>query len=140
VEKAYVGADGSVPIVETGRGDKVVPKGKDQVGSSELQIADNKKTVGWLAEFVNCCTSYPILLTLVIYRDGRVRQRPGDCMMTYEWRFWESGKQVAFCSGTVHGDSGGHCELHDASSGRILDTLDGHLDEDSPNWSKGLRN
>jgi hypothetical protein len=140
VEKAYVGVDGSVHIVETGRGDKAVPKDKDQVGSGELRIADDKKTVGWLAEYENCCTSYAIPLKLVIYRDGKVRQRLGDGLMIYDWRFWEGGTQAAFCSGTVHGDSGGHCELHDASNGRALDTLDGHLDKDSPKWAAGMRN
>jgi hypothetical protein len=140
VEKAYVGVDGSVHILVTGQDGKVVPKEKDQVGSGELRIADDKKTVGWLAEYENCCTSYAIPLKLVIYRDGKVRQRLGDGMMIYDWRFWEGGTQAAFCSGTVHGDSGGHCELHDASSGRTLDTLDGHLDGDSPKWAAGMRN
>jgi len=140
VEKAYVDVEGSVHIVETGRGDKTVPKEKDQVGSGELGIADDKKTVGWLAEYENCCTSYAIPLKLVIYRNGKVRQRLGDGLMIYDWRFWEGGTQAAFCSGTVHGDSGGHCELHDASSGRTLDTLDGHLDDDSPKWAAGMRN
>jgi hypothetical protein len=50
LEKAYVGADERVHLVETGRGDWVVPKEKDQVGSSELRIADDNTTVGWLAE------------------------------------------------------------------------------------------
>jgi hypothetical protein len=59
VEKAYVGVDRSVHIVETRRGDKTVPKEKDQVGSGELRIADDKKTVGWLAEYENCCTPMP---------------------------------------------------------------------------------
>ena len=139
VEKAYLEAGGRVHIVETGRGDTAVPKEKGQVGSSELRIADDKMTVGWLAEYENCCTSYNIPLNLVVYRDGRVRQRLGNGLMIYDWRFWENGKQVAFCRGTVHGDSGGHCELHDAS-GRIVDTLDEHLDNDSPGWAKGLRN
>jgi hypothetical protein len=139
VEKASVGADGTVHIVETGRGDKVAPKEKDQVGSTELRIADDKKTVGWLADYENCCTSYPLSLELMIYKDGKVRQRLGDGMTIYDWRFWEGGKQAAFCSGTVHGDSGGHCELHDAISGRTLDTLEGCLDEDSPHWARGLR-
>jgi hypothetical protein len=140
VEKAYVGVDGSVHIVETGRGVRAVPKEKDQVGSGELRIADDQKTVGWLAEYENCCTSYAIPLKLVIYRDGKVRQRLCDGLMTYDWKFWEGGTQAAFCSGTVHGDSGGHCELHDASSGRTVDTLDGHLDNDSPKWAVGMRN
>ncbi len=140
VEKAYVGVDGSVHIVEAGRPDKIVPKEKDQVGSSELRIGDDKKTVGWLADYENYGTSYPISLKLVIYRDGQVRQRLGDGMAIYDWRFWEGGKQAAFCSGTVHGDSGGHCELHDAITGRTLDTRDGHSDEHSPGWARGLRN
>jgi hypothetical protein len=139
VERAYVAPDGGVHIVETGRGDVAVPKEKDQVGITELRVADDKKTVGWLAEYENCCTSYPISLKLVIYKDGKVRQRLGDGMMIYDWRFWEGGKQAAFCSGTVHGYSGEHCELRDAITGRSLDTLDGHLDENSPNWAKGLR-
>jgi len=52
----------------------------------------------------------------------------------------EGGTQAAFCPGTVDGDSGGHCELHDASSRLTLDTLDGHLDDDSPKWASGMRN
>jgi len=33
VEKAYVGADGRVHVVETGRSDRAVPKEKGQVGA-----------------------------------------------------------------------------------------------------------
>jgi hypothetical protein len=77
---------------------------------------------------------------VVIWKDGKVVQRLGDGMMIYDWRFWEGGKQVVFCSGTVHGDSGGHCELHDALTGKTLDTIDGHLNDDSPKWARGLRN
>lgn len=140
VKKAYVDAKGSVHILEAGGKDIVVPKEKDQVGSSDVKIADDKKTVGWEALEDNCCTSYPIALSVVIWKDGKVRQRLGDGMMIYDWRFWEGGKQVAFCSGTVHGDSGGHCELHDVESGKTLDTIDGHLTGDSPAWARGLSN
>jgi hypothetical protein len=140
VERVYVDASGSVHVVETGGHDKAVPKEKDQVGSSAVKIADDKKTVAWLAEYDNCCTSYPIPLALVVYRNGRVLQRLGDGLMIYDWRFWASGEQIAFCSGTVHGDSGGHCELHDVRSGRILQTIDGHLDDRAPEWAKGLEN
>ncbi|HXC86431.1 MAG TPA: hypothetical protein VNU23_01520 [Candidatus Cybelea sp.] len=61
-------------------------------------------------------------------------------LMIYDWRFQEGGTRAAFCPGTVDGDSGGHCELHDASSRLTLDTLDGHLDDDSPKWAVGMRN
>jgi hypothetical protein len=30
--------------------------------------------------------------------------------------------------------------LHDTGSGRTLDTLDGHFDNDSPKWTAGMRN
>jgi hypothetical protein len=79
-----------------GEPNKVVPQEKDQVGSTEWRIADDKKTVGWLADYENCCTSYPISLKLVIYKGGKVRQRLGDGMMIYDSRFLESGKQAAF--------------------------------------------
>ncbi len=139
VDRAYVDSSGSVHVVEGGR-DIAVPKEKDQVGSSSVKIADDRKTVAWTAEYENCCTSYSIPLLLVIYRDGRVRQRLGDGLMIYDWKFWDGGKKVAFCTGTVHGDSGGHCELHDAKSGRTLATVTGHMEDRFPSWARGLRN
>lgn len=140
VENAYIDGKGSVHIVEEGAKDVPVAKQKDQVGSEQVAIADDKHTVGWLADYENCCTSYAIPLKLVVWRNGKVVQRLGTGQMIYDWRFWEGAKQAAFCSGTVHGDSGGHCELHDVASGKTLETIDGHLDDDSPKWAGGLRN
>jgi len=140
IERVYADKSGTVHIVTANGSDQTIPKEKDQVGSELSHIADDKKTVGWLATFDNCCTSYPIALKLIIYRDGKVRQLLGDGMMIYDWRFWDGGRQAAFCSGTVHGDSGGHCELHDANTGRAVTTIDGHLDENSPPWARGLNN
>jgi hypothetical protein len=140
VGKAYVDPNGSVHVVDRGGNDRTISKEKDQVGSAFLKVADDKRTVGWSAEFENCCTSYPVPLVLVVYRDGKVQQRLGDGMMIYDWRFWAGGRQVAFCTGTVHGDSGGHCELHDAKTGRTLATIQGHLNDKSPAWAKGLQN
>jgi len=51
---------------------------------------------------------YPIPILLVIYNDGKVQQRLNKGgQMIYDWGFRASGKQVAFCTGTTHGDSGG---------------------------------
>jgi hypothetical protein len=138
IEKVYVDRSGVVHVVPAGGGDRKVRKEKDQTGTWMLRSSEDQSTVGWLAEFGNCCTSYPIPLKLVIYRNGKVRRRFGDGMMIYDWRFWAEGKQAAFCSGTVHGDSGGHCELHDINTGKTLDTIDAHLDENSPPWARGL--
>ena len=138
VKRAYVDSTGSVHLVERGGSDKTIPKEKDQVGSDSIKIADDKKTVGWMILYENCCTSYPIPLVLVIYRDGRVQLRLKPGQMIYGWRFWAGGKQAAFCSGTVHGDSGGHCELRDAKNGRKVRVINGHLDPHSPEWARGL--
>lgn len=140
VQRAYVDDKGGVHIVEEGGKDISVPKEKDQVASDELKIAEDKRTVGWMAEYDNPATSYPIPLGVVVWKDGQVRQNLGDGLMIYDWRFWEAGKQVAFCSGTVHGDSGGHCELHEALTGKKLAELHGHLDTASPAWARGLQN
>ena len=40
-----------------------------------IKIAEDGRTVGWTVLYDNCCTSYPIPLLLVIYKDGKVQQR-----------------------------------------------------------------
>jgi hypothetical protein len=123
VEKACVGVDESVHIVETGRGDKAVPKEKEQVGSGELRIADDKKTVGWLAGYENCCPSDSIPLELMI-------------------EDWRRGTRAAFSSGTMRGDSvTASCTTPAAAAagGLWIHSTD-TLYNDSPKWTAGMRN
>jgi len=61
-------------VLRDGRDDKI-SKEKDQVGGRSIRIAEDKRTVGRTVLYENCCTSYPIPLLLVIYRDGKVQQR-----------------------------------------------------------------
>jgi len=70
VSRAYVGSNGAVRVVRADGREVVIPKEKEQQGAEELQISDNHKTLGWLVEYPNCCTSYPIPMTVVLYRDG----------------------------------------------------------------------
>jgi hypothetical protein len=135
VERAYSDSKGDVHIVYRD-GDRTVPKEKDQVDTSSIKVADNRKTVGWTVRFDNCCTSYPIPLVIAIYKDGKVRQRLHSGLMIYDWNFVEGGKQVAFCSGTVHGNFPTNCELHDAVNGRLLTTFRGG--RRVPKWMKAL--
>jgi hypothetical protein len=109
VAGAYIDSGGALHLVDRSGHDTKPDKQKDQVSFSSPQIADDRQTVGWLAEFPNCCTSYPIPLTLVIYRDGKIIQQLKPGMMIVGWRFRAGGKQVAFCTNTVHGDSAPHC-------------------------------
>ena len=141
IERAFAEHDGSVHVMKSGGQTDSVPKEKDQVGSSMIKIAEDGRTVGWTVLYDNCCTSYPIPLLLVIYKDGKVQQRLNKGgQMIYDWGFRASGKQVAFCTGTTHGDSGGHCELHDAITSRTIAVINGHLDKGSPAWARGLQN
>jgi hypothetical protein len=145
INKAYVDSSGTVHVVEHSGSDKSIPKEKDQVGASMLKITVEKKTAGWTAEYANCCTSYPIPMTLVIYHDGRIRHRLHDGMMIYDWKFWAHGRQIAFCTGTTHGRSTGHCELHDVESGRTLATVEPRRvvadprDYKYPPWAQSLQ-
>jgi hypothetical protein len=139
--RVYVDTHGSVHVVHAAGRDEKVRKEKQQVGAEQLRLSEDKQTAGWAADYPNCCTSYPIPLLLVIYRDGKIIQRLNrGGLMIYDWRFWDRGKQVAFCTGTVHFNPAGHCELHDVRSGKLLATIDGDLSSESPMWARGLRN
>jgi hypothetical protein len=56
-----------VHIVYSNGEDVVAPKAKDQPASTNPAVADDKQTVGWLAEYRIGGQSYPGPTTLVIY-------------------------------------------------------------------------
>src|SRR5258708_33613387 len=138
VTRVYLDAKDVLQIVEQ-NGREVVPrKEKDQVAFSSPAIAPDRKTVGWLVDVPNCCTSYPIAVTLVVYRSGKVIRRLGNESMIADWGFRAGGTQVAFYTNTVHGDLAPRYELHDVKTGRPVARWDGHLTEASPSWTAGL--
>ncbi len=138
IAKAYVDDKGRVHIVTSDGADIKPPQEEDQVGSVSVSIADDKETVGWLAQFPNCCTSYPIALTLVIWRSGRIVHRFGNGMMIGKWHFVAGGKQAAFHTDTVHGDFAPHYELRDLQTGRKVAKWDGPLTDQAPSWAQNL--
>jgi hypothetical protein len=139
VVKAYIDSTGARHIVRRDSKDVVVPKQKDEVDSSAPVIADDNQSVGWLVYYENsCCTQYPIPLGLLIYRPAGTLLRLGGGMMICAWHFIAGGKQVAFYTDTVHGGFAPHYELHDVRTGRLVEKLDGPLNEKSPRWTDGL--
>jgi hypothetical protein len=138
IDKIYVDSEGVVHVVEDGGTDRAQSKEKDQVSCSQPKISDDKRTAGWLVDFPNCCTSYPISLQLLLYQPGKLVQHLGDGMLIADWHFLDGGKQVAFSTNTVHGDMAPHYELHDVDSGRLLSHWNGHLNAKSPKWTRGL--
>jgi hypothetical protein len=130
-----IDSEGRVHIVQSDGQEVVPPKEKDQVSVASARLAGNKLEAGWLVEFANCCTSYPIPLTLIIYRPGKPLERFGNGMMIADWHFEAGGKQVAFSTNTVHGDLVPQYELRDTSTGRLLDKWDGKLTQEAPAWT-----
>ncbi len=138
VAKVYMDSTSARHIVRRDGKDVVVPKQKDEVDSSAPVIADDNQSVGWLVYYKNCCTSYPIPLMLLIYRPANPILRLGGGMMICAWHFVAGGKQVTFYTDTVHGGFAPHYELHDVRTGRLVEKLDGPLNEKSPSWTDGL--
>src|SRR5262249_21090826 len=108
----YVAATGQNQRLEirTDAGKSNVPRLRDggiavgrQVEFKDVVISPDRRTVGWLAMYSNCCTSYPIPLALVLYSDGKTREFTGTGLPIWRWAFQNEGKQVAFEQETVHG-------------------------------------
>lgn len=137
IEKVYVDDQGRVHVVVSGA-DILPPVEKDQVQASAPKVAEDGQTGGWLVQSDTCCTSYPIPLTLVLYRGGKIIHRilPGQSI--WDWGFRDAGRRVAFYVGPLHGDFIPHFELHDVQSGRLLAEWDGHISEPHPAWVTGL--
>jgi len=137
LSNVFVDSEGRVHLTGRAGGDRLAPKLKDQISVRDAKLAPDMRTAGWLVEYENCCTSYPIPLTLVLYRNGRIRReiRPGQ--MIYDWRFREGGRETALCEGTVHGKVEPHCLLYDCGSGKLLEEWRGG--GEAPGWATGLR-
>jgi len=139
ITKAYVEeADGVVHIVTREGKDTGIPKEKDQVRAESVKVAEGRQAAGWLVDYENCCTSYPIPLTLVVYRSGRIIQRIQPGLMIFDWRFVEGAKQIALSSGTVHGMTFRSLSLYDVRTGRQLRRWEGSWKETPPPWARGL--
>lgn len=109
-----------------------------QEGGSDVLISEDERAAGWLIEYGNCCTSYPLPLKLVIYSPRKpLRIIEGDCPgATWEWHFVAGGKQVATYSNFPHGDYSGCYELRDVATGRQLGIWEGDSTSKKPAWVK----
>ncbi len=134
-----VGTDKRIHIIYSNQRQFVAGKEENQVDCDSAKIADDKRTAGWLVEYENCCTSYPIPLRLVIARGSRIIRRFHPPQAIMDWQFLKAGKLVAFWTGPLHGDFVPHFELHDVLSGRLMAEWNGHIEDDHPDWVTGLK-
>ena len=115
-------------------------EGDGPVGGSSPRISKDRQDAGWLVEYGNCCTSYPLPLGLVIYRPGKpLRNIEVDCPSAiWDWRFEAGGTQVATYSNFPHGDYKGCYELREVETDRKLGTWEGDSASEKPAWVKRL--
>jgi len=106
----------------------------------KAMISDDKTTIGWLAEYPNCCTSYPIPLELIIFRNGEILHVfTGTGLPIWKWKFENKGTHVAFEQETVHGGGGIHFELREIKTGLLIDSHDGEPQPNAPKWILDLK-
>jgi hypothetical protein len=145
LERAGKEMDGAIRLVfQDGTSVRIAPEApeegsKDPPSYSHPRIADDRRTVGWLIEYPNCCTSYPVPLVLVIYRDGTPLLRLRDGLMMYDWYFLDGGREVVFHADTVHFTRAPHAVRVESATGRVLERFDGTADERSPAWTRSPR-
>lgn len=136
--EAAIDKAGQLHLFTADHRDIMPQKDREQAGFAHPAISDDGTTVGWLALYPNCCTSYPIPMALVIYRNGKVLHRFGEHFPVWRWRFEAHGTQVAFAQETVHGHLGAHFELRDLASGRLIAAHDGDPETNAPQWIKDV--
>jgi hypothetical protein len=113
---------------------------RGQVAVDSLKVASDGRTVGWLVEQNNCCTTYPIPTRLVVIANSR-KFIFSERQMIYDWNFLGEGEQVALSIGPTHGEAIPHFLLYDTHSGRKLEDWSATSDTNTPppSWATGLR-
>ena len=94
-----------------------------QEAFEDVQIAEDGKHIGWLADYMICAQSYPCHAELVIYQPGKkLTYIPPPHGVIWDWKFAEGGKQVVVHSGFPHGDDTGLSTVYDAETGREVNS------------------
>jgi hypothetical protein len=155
VDKAAPGSDyetGNLHVIYTDGTEvieKIPPKEKsteantvyNQEGISDIEVAADKRTIGWTAMVDNCCTSYTVPVSVAIYQSGKKVLHIQQGQMVWYWTFLSGGKHVAVVWGLTHGPEVGDYQLYDAKTGRMLSEVFGEEDiqglaPNAPKWAK----
>ncbi len=110
-----------------------------QENFSDIQLADDRQHLGWLADYMICQQSYPCSAELVIYQSGhKFRYIDPPYGILWKWRFLNSGKQVVVQFGFPHGDSTEAYALYDADTGDLLAKFIPSAKNKAPHWVQQL--
>ena len=145
--QASIDDSGLLCIITRGGRKIIMPKDTDQVGFEKIAISEDGHSVGWLADYPNISTSYPIPLALRIYSNGILHEFKGNELPIWRWQFYSDSKQVAYKQETVHSNWGIHYELRDIASEQMIDSFDPEygpdnrvlkIQKNTPKWVKEL--
>jgi hypothetical protein len=114
------------------------------VGFSGVQLAEDRETLGWTINVENCCTSYSIPLSVVVFRHRQVLHTFRQGQMVWSWLFVQGGEQIAVVFGPTHGTEVGDHRLYDVKTGKVIsETWGGEstqtLKPDAPELAKRLQ-
>lgn len=114
------------------------------VGFSGVELAQDQQTLGWTVNVENCCTSYSIPLSVVLFRDRHVLHTIDQGQMVWSWMFVQGGKQVAVVFGPTHGPEVGDYRLYDVQTGKLVSEVWADEDTqalkvDAPHWARQLQ-
>lgn len=102
----------------------VIPKEKlsdgiPQEDFNNIQLAKNKRRIGWLPSYMACAQSYPCSIWLEIFENGERRVISAPDSLVLDWCFIGDGDKVAIKYGFPRGTLLGF-ELYDAGSGKKI--------------------
>jgi hypothetical protein len=149
ISKVYLDRSGAVHVVDQAGKDHPVPKesfssDQHQVDAVQIQIAPDKRAVGWVVEFSGIGTNYPVGIILQIWRNGKVVNAFAEegGLMFETWRFFDGSAKVGFHEVPIHGDPDQEFlyEMHEVGTGKLLAkwTLNGE-NKTAPDWVKALQ-
>lgn len=100
----------------------------EQESFSNVKISSDKKLVGWTAEVKNCCNSYALPVTLVIFQNGNVVRKINSESIIPSWSFAKNNTAVAISNETAHFSTGIGYELYSIQTGKLLQSFGCDID------------
>jgi hypothetical protein len=121
-KNAIVSEDQASLVLTTSDGSQFAAPGfAEQVAFARPRISPDGRSVGWLALYPNCCTSYPIPLKLVVLDESKhLHTFEGIKLAIFNWCFLPGSNAVAYSQTVVHGSNFQHFERRAIVDGRLL--------------------
>jgi hypothetical protein len=127
---AVVSNEGSVLNIHTDSINISIPRAEPtHKGFSNPSVSSDGHIVGWLELHSNCCTSYPIPLSLVIFAQDKIIQRFQEGLPIWGWSFEQGNSAVAYRQRPTHGNAMVEYKLRRVRDGKLLGHFECYSDE-----------